>query len=341
MQQLRITRIITETNDAKTFVLQPFNGDELVYKAGQFLTLVFQTPFGEKRRSYSFSSSPVINELPAITIKKVENGEFSRILLDHTAEGEILYTSGISGFFQLPEDPGNTEQFFFLAAGSGITPCFSLVKTLLTSTDKPVVLIYSNRQKADTIFYNQLLTLKQQYPQQFIIRFLFSNTPDVYNSRLSNWLLQQLLMQYLTTEKSKAVFYLCGPFEYMRTISITLLNEGVPLQNIRKENFSSLPRIIKPEPPDKNLHAVTIHFQNKVQHIDVQYPNTILAAAKTAHIDIPFSCEAGRCGSCAATCIKGKVWMAYNEVLMDDEIAKGRILCCQAYPVGGDVEIVV
>lgn len=341
MQQLQIIKIITETEDAKTFVLQALKEEELIYNPGQFITLVFKTPFGEKRRSYSFSSSPALNEPASITVKKVDNGEFSRMLLDNTKQDDVLFTSGVSGFFQVSENIDDTEQFFFLAAGSGITPCFSLIKTLLATTKKPVVLIYSNRQKTDTIFYNQLLSLQQKHPEQFQIKFLFSINADVYNSRLSNWLLQQLLKKYLKAEKAKALFYLCGPFEYMRMITITLLNENISLQNIRKENFNSLPRIIRPEPPDKDGHIVTIHFQNSIHKISVQYPNTILATAKQNGIEIPYSCEAGRCGSCAATCTKGKVWMAYNEVLMDDEIAKGRILCCQAYPVEGDVEIEV
>lgn len=339
MQQLQIIKITTETKDTKTFVLQQINGVAITYKPGQFITLVFKTAFGEKRRSYSFSSA--LNEPASITVKKVDNGEFSRLLLDSTKEGDILFTSGVSGFFQLPENLHDTEQFFFLAAGSGITPCFSLIKTILATTEKKIVLIYSNRQKADAIFYNQLQALQQQHPNQFQIKFLFSTNPDVYNSRLSNWLLQQLLKEYLVVDKTKALFYLCGPFDYMQMITITLLNEGVALQNIRKEIFNSLPRIIKPQPPDKDAHTVTINFQNNIYQLPVQYPDTILAAAKAAHIEIPFSCEAGRCGSCVATCVKGKVWMAYNEVLMDDEIARGRILCCQAYPVEGDVEIVV
>jgi len=124
-------------------------------------------------------------------------------------------------------------------------------------------------------------------------------------------------------------------------VNISLLSEGIPSSNIKKENFNALPRKETPAPPDKDVHMVTINFNNKIYHLTVQYPASILAAAKVAKIDIPYSCEAGRCGSCAATCIKGKIWMAYNEVLMDDEIAKGRILCCQAYPVEGDAEIVV
>ena len=341
MHSFRIAYIITETKDAKTFVLQPTDNTAMDYKAGQFVTLVFDTKFGEKRRSYSISSSPDINEPFSITIKKVENGEFSRLLITHAKEGGLLNSSGINGFFHLPDNMDGIDQFFFLAAGSGITPCYSIIKTLLATTKKQVVLIYSNRQEGDTIFYKQLQLLKQQYPQQFQIYFLFSIFNNIYQSRLSNWLLQYLLKKYLFAEKNKTLFYLCGPFDYMQMANITLLNEGIPLSNIRKENFNALPRIYKPAPPDKDVHTVTIYFENKIHQLAVQYPVTILAAAKAANVAIPYSCEAGRCGSCVATCIKGKIWMAYNEVLMDDEIAKGRILCCQAYPVGGDAEIVV
>lgn len=341
MQSFRIAHIIPETKDAKTFVLQPTGEGQLNYKPGQFVTLVFDTRFGEKRRSYSISSSPALNEPLSITVKKVENGEFSRLLIAYAKPGDILHSAGINGLFQLPDDAIRVEQFFFLAAGSGITPCFSIIKTLLATTNKQVVLIYSNRRESDTIFYKQLQSLLQQYPKQLKVHFLFSVYNDVYRSRLSNWLLQQLVKIYLSTEKEKALFYLCGPFDYMQMINITLLSEGVPSANIRKENFNALPRIVKPVPPDRDAHTVTIQIENKTHYLTVQYPVSILAAAKAAKIIIPYSCEAGRCGSCVATCIKGKIWMAYNEVLMDDEIAKGRILCCQGYAVNGDAEIIV
>ena len=341
MQTFRISHIIQETKEAKTFVLQPTGEEQLNYKPGQFVTLVFETRFGEKRRSYSISSSPDLNEPLSITVKKVENGEFSRLLITHAKQGDILHSAGINGLFQLPDDISHVEQFFFLAAGSGITPCFSIIKTLLATTNKRVVLIYSNRRESDTIFYTQLQLLQQQYPQQLQVHFLFSVYNDIYRSRLSNWLLQQLLKTYLLTEKDSALFYLCGPFDYMQMINITLLNEGIPPANIRKENFNALPRIEKSTPPDRDAHTVTIQIEKKTYRLTVQYPVSILAAAKAAKVNIPYSCEAGRCGSCVATCIKGKIWMAYNEVLMDEEIAKGRILCCQGYAVHGDAEIVV
>ncbi|MCW3083956.1 MAG: hypothetical protein JWP12_1322 [Bacteroidetes bacterium] len=339
IKKVKISQIISETRDAKTFVLAPPDDWQPQYKPGQFLTLVFYTEHGEKRRSYSISSSPALNEPLSITVKKVDNGEFSR-LLNYTAKvGDILYTSGISGMFQLPENINTATQYFFIAAGSGITPCYSQIKTILATATSKVILIYSNKSEADTIYYEQLKNLQEQYKERFSIRFLFSNIFDVYRSRLSNWLLQQLLNDYLMAdEEHRSLFYICGPFEYMQTVTITLLNR-VPAQTIFKENFSTLPRMIIPRPPDTNAHIVTIKISNREYKLPVQYPKSILASAKAQKIELPYSCEAGRCGSCVATCTKGKTWMAYNEVLTDKEVEKGRVLVCQAYPVGGDVEL--
>lgn len=340
IKKVKIVGIVEETSQSKTFLLQPVGDWQLSYEPGQFITLVFYTEHGEKRRSYSFSSSPVLSETPSITIKKVDNGEFSRKLIYYAQVGDELFTSGVSGFFQLPEKISSEKQFFFLAAGSGITPCFSLIKTILVRTSQTVTLIYSNKSESDAIFYKQLQDLQAQYAGRLVVHFLFSNKFDVFHSRLSKWLLLQLLKTQLEGDKKNLLFYLCGPYDYMQTISITLLGTSVPSENIIREHFNTLPRKVIPRPPDTDAHTVRIHIGGKVHTLVTQYPQTILAAAKAAHIELPYSCEAGRCGSCTATCTKGKVWMAYNEVLTDNEVDKGRVLTCQGFPIAGDAEIV-
>jgi ring-1,2-phenylacetyl-CoA epoxidase subunit PaaE len=338
-KRLEITGIVRETNDAFRYLLKPLDGWLPAYEAGQFITLVFNTVHGQKRRSYSLSSSPVLQEQLSITVKKVDNGEFSRYMLNHLQVGDILLSSGISGLFTLPENIHTQERFCFLAAGSGIVPCFSMIKTLLQRTDARVTLIYSNRAEEDTIFYTALQQLEKEHSLRFQVVFLFSNQSDIYQKRLSKWLLEQLLVRHFQGETHKTLFYLCGPFEYMQTIEITL-SVHTPKENVRKENFSSLPRVVVPEPPDKAAHEVQIHIHERVERLLVQYPTSILAAAKLRGIDLPYSCEAGRCSACIATCRSGKIWMAYNEVLVDKEIEKGRVLVCQSYPLSDDVEIV-
>lgn len=338
VRQLKVIRLIRESKDAKTFVLEPLNAWEPVYKPGQFLTLVFHTEYGEKRRSYSMSSAPGIDKELAITVKKLDNGEFSRALLTTVNVGDILESTGIAGQFTLPENDPLIRQFFFVAAGSGITPCFSLIKTVLQTTDHQATLIYSNKSREDTIFYEQLQELQKLYPDRFAIKFLFSNEHGIYNTRLSSWLLDQLIDQYLRVGRNEVMFYICGPFDYMLTVQITLLSR-FPASHVMKENYSSVPRKIKEQPPDTEPHQVMISLGGENFSISAQYPESILEAAIRQGIQLPYSCKAGRCASCIATCSKGTVWMAYNEVLTDDEVAKGRILVCQSFPVGGDVEI--
>jgi ferredoxin-NADP reductase len=338
IKKLKIAEIISETKDAKTFALEPQEGWNPEYKPGQFLTLVFYTKHGEKRRSYSISSLASLKEPLMITVKKVDNGEFSRLLVQHAKVGDILNSSGIGGFFVLPEIIEPTKHFCFIAAGSGITPCFALIKTLLVTTKNKITLIYSNRDTDSVIFYKALLALQQEHKYRFSIRFLFSSSNDTYNRRLSKWLLDQMVEEYIGTDVPNAVFYLCGPYEYMQTAEITLL-VYTGKKNIVKENFSSLPRMVIPKPPDTDSHFVSIKINGHLHKILVQYPKSVLATAKANGIELPYSCEAGRCGSCIATCTNGKFWMAYNEVLTDKEVEKGRVLVCQAYPVGGDAEM--
>jgi ring-1,2-phenylacetyl-CoA epoxidase subunit PaaE len=337
MNILKIIHIQQETDQSKTFVLSPLDNWKPVYKPGQFLTLVFTTQYGEKRRSYSIASA--LNEPLSITVKRVENGEFSRWMLQNLNVGDILQSSGIGGMFVLPEQIEPTTHFCFIAAGSGIVPCYSLIKTLLYESKNKITLIYSNKNEEDTIFSQPLKGLVEKHSSQFEIRNLFSSSNDIYNKRLSKWLLEQLIEQYLKESITASLFYICGPFEYMQTVEITL-RMYVPNENILKENFSSLPRLIIPEPPDKEKHRVKIQLNGITHEVEVQYPKSILAAAKKQNIELPYSCEAGRCSSCVATCTSGEIWMAYNEVLVDSEVEKGRILVCQSYPIHGDAEIV-
>ena len=286
INRVRIKRIIVEAKGAKSFVLEPLDGWHPQYRAGQFITLVFYTAHGEKRRSYSFSSAPDLNEPMTITVKKVDNGEFSRWLIYEAAEGDILFSSGVSGFFQLPEVPDTAEQYVFIAAGSGITPCFSLIKTLLFTTTSKVLLIFSNRSREEAIFYEMLKDLEERFPTRMHTRFLFSNRFNVYESRLSKWLLLQLLEKYVIPDHKNVLFYLCGPQDYMLTITITLLGKAIPAGNILKENFSTLPRLVIPRPPDTDMHEVTLHYQNDVHRLTVQYPKSIIAAAKDKGIGL-------------------------------------------------------
>ena len=339
-KKLRIKEIIKETKETKTFILESPEGSDIDYKAGQFLTIIFDTPFGEQRRNYSLSSSPDLNEPFSITVKRIANGVFSRKMTDTVQPGDLLTTIGAGGFFTLPGDISSCQQLFLLAAGSGITPVFSLLKTVLHKYPQiKVLLIYSNHSKDDTIFYNALQQLQLRYPDQLQVEWLFSNAFDHRKARLSNWLLGELLKKYIAVPLPKCLFYLCGPFDYMRMITITLLSAGVSMANIRKEEFVMIAPAIPTQPPDISTRRIKVVLNKEQYQFDSVYPQTILQAAKQAGVELPYSCETGRCGTCAAVCTSGVVWMKYNEVLTESDIRKRIVLTCTGYPVHGNVEL--
>lgn len=337
-REVRITRIVSETYDAKTFALEAVTGD-LDFKAGQFLTFVFPTQSGLARRSYSLSSAP--GEPPAVTIKRMPNGIFSRPMLENAEVGDRLtIAGGPAGFFTLPEGLSRYRQIFFLAAGSGITPIFSMIKSLLNSDHKlPIVLAYSNTSPESAMFRKPLEELAARYPERFTILWFYSSHQDLWKARLNKLVLDDILKQYGKGRPSESLAYLCGPFDYMRMAAIVLQAQGIPADNIRREVFTPDVRVVHEQPPDTDMHVVTIRIHGRTHRLMVKYPDTILASAKARGIELPYSCEAGRCGSCIAACTQGKVWMRYNEVLTDSEVTKGRILTCQSFPVGGDADI--
>ena len=339
--QLEVTQIRSDTANTKSFVLKQLQENPILYKAGQFLTLIFKKKTSEERRSYSISSTPDLGEPLTITVKRIDNGEFSRYLFDVVQEGDVLYTIGASGYFTLPENVAPHTQLFFFAAGSGITPILPLIKTALRLNPPiQITLLYSNRSESETIFIDQLKLLMHNFPRQLHVEFFFSASQNLLKARLTKILIIQLIQEKVIRKK-EALFYICGPFKYMQMATITLLTEGIPTENIRKENFSTEKPVVKELPPDVQVHKVRVDFEGKEYKLDVQYPVTILEAAKQKGIMLPYSCEAGKCGTCSAICLQGKVWHSYNEVLMDRELEKGRILTCTGYPYGEEDVVII
>lgn len=334
-----IEQIHEEIEGFKTFTFKDGHGIE--YKSGQYITFVRKTLQEETRRSYSIVSSPQLNEPLTIGVKRIENGIFSRELIDHAKPGDELLTTGAGGFFTLPNDMSNIQQIFFLAAGSGVTPIYSLLKTVLRFHPHiHVVLIYSNPSPPKTIFFQQLNELKQKFAERFHLQFLFSNSIDLLMARLNRELLVELTKAHSAFSFDQTLFYICGPEPYMRMCTYTLQEENVPKENIRKEDFAihskHLPKNL---PPDTVSHFVSIQYGNENYQLKVEYPNSILKAAKKQNINLPYSCEVGRCGNCVAKCTEGKVWLSYNEVLTEKDLQNGLTLTCVGHPIGGDVKL--
>ena len=337
-KKLTVTAVKELVPGFKTFSFS--SATPIPYKAGQYLTFVKTVNGEEVRRSYSITSSPILHEALTVGIKRVPNGLFSRYFTDTIQPGDEVISIGAGGLFVLPQDLSTTRQVFLFAAGSGITPVFSLLKTILYGHPQlHVVLIYSNASPSKTIFLEEIRDLEQKFPGSFKVDFLFSDSPDLLKARLYSDLLMKLVDQYSVCETKEILFYICGPESYMRMCTYVLQQEGIDPLQIRKENFV-IPRTVVPvSPPDKKTRIAIVNYGDDQYRIPVVFPDSILKAAQKMGISLPYSCEAGRCGNCVAKKVSGSVWHSYNEVLTTAELEQGLVLTCTAHPVGGDVEL--
>ena len=336
---LRVIDIRAEAHNTKTIFVERIDGP-LSYQAGQFLTLLLQIHGREHRRSYSFSTAPGIDPVAAITIKRVPNGEVSRYLLDHLRVGDILHTLPPAGRFTLDEA---ADPLVFIAAGSGIVPVFSLLKTVLAlQSHHKVILITQQHDPAASPFHAQLHALTTIYGKD---RLRWVEWLSVRDGRLNNWLLEEWILTLLPpvvtvdplslmdhpSQAALPHFYLCGPPAFMRMAQFTLRLLGFPDEQIKKENFTV--EYIPPPPllTDTTPRQITIHQKDATFSFEAAWPDTILQAAERRHISLPYSCRGGRCSTCTAKCLSGKVKMSINEALAEKDLQEGLVLTCVGY----------
>ncbi len=343
--ELKVISIVHETKDAVTVQLANLNGEKISYRAGQFLTLIFVKNGKEIRRSFSLSSSPETDEYLAITVKRIPNGEISNYIYYHLKVGEMIKALPPGGRFTINNTTSDRDMFM-IAAGSGITPVFSIIKNSLnTDPLNRIILIYSNRDEKSTIFYDQLVKLEKEFSSRFTCVFIFSepeNKNHKYKGHLSLELLQNLIEENLKSEKSKAVFMICGPFDYMRNAEMIIIAMGFDKTQVHKENFvviaeqEAINTAPIQEPGEK---IVSIDYHNEHYKLNVPVGKPILKAALERGIYLPYSCQGGICGTCSAICTDGKIAMSINDVLTPKELEKGWILTCVGYPVSETAEI--
>jgi ring-1,2-phenylacetyl-CoA epoxidase subunit PaaE len=326
---LRVAGIRPEATGMKTIFLERRSGEPFLYDAGQFLTLLFTFRGHELRRSYSFSTTPGIDPVPAITVKRIPNGEISRHLLDHLRVGDMLTTLPPAGRFTLSDQvpdhllPGD---LVFIAAGSGIVPVFSLLKQL--KKDRPEsrpCLLSQQYDEGSSPFRATLAGMGLKWTEMLTVR-----DGRLTKDKLADWV--------LGAELAPATrFYLCAPSDFMRMVQITLRTLGFSDYAIHREHFTV--DYIPPAPPvfDATPKKVLVRAAVDREFV-VTWPDSILTAAIRQGIPLPYSCRAGRCSSCVAHCLRGRVRMTHNEVLTDKDIAEGLVLTCVGY-AETDVEL--
>jgi ferredoxin-NADP reductase len=332
--KLRIETIRWETPDTATFYLANTSGEAVNYKAGQFLTLIFNHRTEEIRRSYSLSSSPD-ETLLAITVKRIANGEISRFMLTKMEVGDVLNALSPAGRFTIAGGDDDKSILLF-AGGSGISPIFSQLKYVLARPGiSRLTLIYSNQDKGAILFGYELDELARQHPERFSIIQLLSSEAN----RLNADKVELLVPQLIPTNLNKAEFYICGPFAYMRMIRFALVYMGIDPAHIRRENFVLETVPVTSAPANFSPQNIRILFRGELHDLPVGENQSILQAALQNNLQLPYSCRNGVCSTCTAKCTSGKVAMVKNDVLTDADLQAGLVLTCTGHPTTDDVEI--
>lgn len=310
------------------------------FEAGQYLTLKTKIDGQEIRRDYSISSSPKSNDL-TVTIKEIENGIFSSFANKDLKVGESIAVAPPKGRFTfIPNTNNNTIVAF--AAGSGITPIMSILKTVLeTNEEQKFILIYGNKSPEETIFYQTLSTLEAQYPTRFELQYVYSQAQDEralfgrIDKGNTNYSLKNLINIDLTS-----AFYLCDPEKMIHTVKEVLLQHNVCEDDILFELFTATTTVAEaqvsiPSGPTK----ATVLVDDETTEISVNSEQTILEAALKHDVDVPYSCQGGVCSSCICRITKGTAEMRQNSVLTDGEVAEGLVLSCQAVSTSAVIHV--
>jgi len=345
---LKISDARRETPDAVSvsFDIPQDLRPHYAFRAGQYLTLRTTLDGEEVRRSYSICSGVDDGEL-RIAIKQVEGGLFSVWAQEALKPAEAIEVMTPTGRFGIPVGSGTARVHVGFAAGSGITPILSIVKTVLSrEAGSHFFLFYGSRATGDILFRGALEDLKDRYLGRLSVFHVLSQEQqdvDVLNGRLDQEKLGVLLRRILGGAAVDAA-YVCGPFGMIDGVEMALADAGVAPERVHVERFSSAlggrPRAPRPVKVDATPHAVAaVILDGARTELPVAEGETVLDAALRAGLDLPFSCKGGMCSTCRAKVVEGHAEMELNYSLEPWETEAGYVLTCQTRPTSARVVI--
>ena len=325
---LVVRRIVTETADASSFVLDvPADlRPTFAYEAGQFCNLRVTVDGSPYIRCYSMSSAPAVDDELTVTVKRVPGGVVSNWMIDHLRPGDVVDTAPPAGFFRLARGDGDVVAF---AGGSGVTPVFSLLKTVLATTPRRFRLLYANRDRESIIFGAELDALVDRHGDRLTV---------VHHLDVEDGFVGADDVRRFVAGSCNPELYVCGPAPFMDIVESTLLAGGADPGRIHIERFTPP----DPAPADDQIgpSRVTIELGGRTETAEHHPGTTILQTARSMGLAAPSSCEAGSCATCMARVVEGAVTMRVNNALTDDEVDEGWVLTCQSVPAAPAVHVV-
>ena len=311
---------------------------EFSYVQGQYLTLKFRINGEELRRSYSICSAPYESGL-RIAVKKVVDGRVSGYITENLKAGDTVETMVPVGNFFTELNKYNKKNYNLYAAGSGITPIISILKTVLnTESQSHVNLFYGNSNEEKVIFQNELTQLQAKFAERLKITYTYSKplneVDELLKGRMSREKVLALTKKFVKLDLINE-FFICGPNDMMLNAKEALESLNIQKSKIHLEYFGTPPDSAK-DLADQSLIVpaeVTIICDGDERVVFLEPHQSVLEAALDANLDAPFACRAGSCCTCRAKITEGKAIMDVNYALLDSEVEEGYILTCQAHAI--------
>lgn len=346
---LKIKDIHRETADSVSVAFEvPENlKNDYTFIQGQYITLKRLFNGEDVRRSYSICSSPVTEIELRVAVKEVPGGKFSTWLNRDAKVGDVLEVMTPMGNFYSEMNTANTKHYVLFAGGSGITPMYSILKTVLAAEpNSSISLFYANRNEDSIIFKNGIKEIAEKNSNRLNVYHILDAAPsgyaDLYKGILSKEKVKALIENHVGLNLNNE-FFICGPTPMMDNVRETLEALNIDKKKIHIEYFTAQ----ETKPAEKSVAKggvvesnVTIIMDGVETTINLaSNGKTILDAAMDAGLDAPFACKGAVCCTCKAKVLSGNVSMDMNYALTDDEVAEGFILTCQAHPQSADVTV--
>ncbi len=344
---LKISDRVAAADDAVCLTLTVPNHllSEYDFRPGQHVALRAVLDGKEVRRTYSIVNGAPAGEL-RLGIRVQPRGGLSNFLAYEAKVGDTIEALGPTGRFIYAESTQPDRYCLALAAGSGITPILSIVTALLErNAASRVVLIYSNRTVAHTMFAEDILALKNRFMDRLAVHFIMSREPqdmDIFNGRLDGAKLGELRGRLFEPSAVDEVF-VCGPGDMVTSCRDALSAMGVSapvhFERFANPTSASLKRAEVSATTGHTATVTVIQDGRRRKFKMTADDESVLSAAERAGLDLPYSCRAGVCSTCRVKLTKGKVVLRHNVALEEWELAAGFILACQARPIEPELEL--
>ncbi|CQD10031.1 3-ketosteroid-9-alpha-hydroxylase [Mycolicibacterium conceptionense] len=336
-----VADVIDESPDARSlvFTIPEDQRERFSYRPGQFLTLRVPSELtGSVARCYSLASSPHTDPAPKVTVKRTVDGYGSNWLCDNVKVGDTIEVLPPSGQFT---PPSLDVDFLLWAAGSGITPVMSILKSVLSAGTGRVILCYANRDERSVIFAAELRELAARYAGRLTVLHWLETIQGLPTRAQLGGFVRTVFAGSAGFES-----FICGPAPFMAMVKETLAEAGVPRERIHLEVFRSLSgdpfddsSEVAMDSEDADAADLEVDLDGTRHRLRWPRSATLVDVLAAAGVDVPYSCKEGQCGSCAATVVRGDVDMAICDILEPDDLADGVILGCQAKPVSDHIHI--